>query len=240
MSNEKSEKNTINNIKINELRNNLIELFIEYQSINKFSNLFSRIKKNSYKKSAIIVLGMFFVIGIIYTLGWFFVNKYLVGVIIVWITTLAIAILVIKKELVNLEKFHKELSSRRDDAIFELLVKKGVNSTNIKEVIDYFALDLEPVKITYKEPPILKSILNSLSNLFFLTLGTLIGDIMKYIDNQDRFKIYKMISWILIFIIVIIVFIKILCYLNRIDISSNTTRKLIRELKQIELLNKLK
>lgn len=142
--------------------------------------------------------------------------------------------------MANLEKFHKELSSSRDDAICELLVRKGVNSTNIKDVIDYFALDLEPVKITYKEPPILKSILNSLSNVFFLTLGTLIGDIMKYIDNQDRFKIYKMIALILLFIIVIIVVIKILYYINRIDTSSNPTRKLIRELKQIELLNKLK
>ena len=237
MSNEKSEKNIINNIKINEARNNLIELFIEYQSINKFRNRYSRFLKNSYKKSAIIVFGNIICAAIIYTLGCFFVNKYLVGVIIVWITTLAIAILVIKKEWANFEDYRKELFSRRDDAICELLVKKRVNSTNIKEVIDYFALDLEPVKITYKEPPILKSILNALSSLFFLILGTLIGDIMKYIDNQDRFKIYEMIARILFFIIVIIVFIKILCCINRIDIFSNKTRKLIRELKRIELLN---
>lgn len=99
MSDKKSEKNIINKLKINEARNNLIELLVEYQSINKFRNLYSRFLKNSYKKSAIIVFGNIICAAIIYTLGCFFVNKYLVGIIIVWITTPIIAILVIKKRI---------------------------------------------------------------------------------------------------------------------------------------------
>lgn len=236
----KKAKNIINNIKINESRNRLTELFVEYQSISKFSNRYSRIKNNSHKKSLIIVLGIIFAAIIIFILGLFFIKKYLVGVIIVWITSLAIVILVIKKEHLNIEEFRKELFSSRDDAICELLSKKCVNSTNIKEVIDYFALNLEPVRIAYKEPPILKSILNSLSKLFFLILGFLITEIIKYFDNQNIFQVYMIFGSILLSIIVIYVFIKISCYINGIDTFSNTTRKLIIELKQLELLNKLK
>ena len=237
---EKSAKNIISNTKVNQHRNNLAELFREYQSIDKFSNVYNRIKKNSNKKSMKIVLGIFFTFMIVYILGLIFFNKCRIGIIIAWIITLTIAILVIKKEWANLEKYRNEMISSRDDDICKLLVEKGVNSTNIKEVIDYFVLELEPVSIVYKESPILNSISKFGSNLFFLLLGILIPSIIKEKGNQDRIQTYAIITAIIIIIGLIIAMIKIYAYIDRKDTYLDTTRKLVIELKQIDLLNKLK
>ena len=57
----KQKKDVISNTKINQYRNNLMELFREYQSIDKFSNVYNRFKKNSNKKSMMRILIRFFI-----------------------------------------------------------------------------------------------------------------------------------------------------------------------------------
>lgn len=236
---EKLKKDEISNVKINQSRNNLIELFREYQSIDKFLNVYNRVKKNSNQKSMKSVLGIFFLSIFIYSIGLIFLKKCSVVVIIVWIITLAVAIYVIKKEWTNLEKYRNEMVSIRDDDICTLLVEKGINSKNIKDAIDYFVLELEPVDIVYKESPKLNSVSKFGSNLFFLILGIIIPSVIKEKVNQNGVQAYAIIIAALIIIGFIICMIKAYAYIDRKDTYLDKTRKLVIELKQIDLLNKL-
>ena len=227
------------NKKINQNRSNLIELFREYQSIDNFKNLWNRIKKNSHKKSMIYVLGIMVFVIIVYLIGLIFFNKHTIAVIVAWTITLIIAVFIIKKEWSNLEDYRNEMISSRDEHICKLLSEKGINSTNIKETIDYFILELEPVNTVYKESPILNSVSKFGSNLFFLLIGIVIPIIIKEKVNQNGVQTYAIIIVVLIIIALVIFMIKIYTYLTRRDIYLDKIRKLVIELKQIDLLNRL-
>ena len=125
--------------------------------------------------------------------------------------------------------------SSRDEHICKLLSEKGINSTNIKETIDYFVLELEPVNTVYKESPILNSVLKFGSNLFFLLTGIVTPIIIKEKVSQNGVQTYAIIVAVLVIIALIIFMIKV----TRKDTYLDKIRKLVIELKQIDLLNRL-
>ena len=129
---------------------------------------------------------------------------------------------------------------QRKITIFLLKRKPGrLLRMSCLDAIDYFVLELEPVDIVYKESPILNSVSKFGSNLFFLILGIIIPSVIKEKVNQNGVQAYAIIIAALIIIGFIICMIKVYAYIDRKDTYLDKTRKLVIELKQIDLLNKL-
>ena len=75
--------------------------------------------------------------------------------------------------------------------------------------------------------------------LFSLILGIIASSLIEKKLIQNGVKIYAIAIAVLILIFIVIVIIKIYIYFNRKDKYADQTRKLIIELKRIELLNRI-
>lgn len=128
--------------------------------------------------------------------------------------------------------------SIRDEEVCELLVNKDIDINNIKNAIDYYISESEPVNMVYKNCPILDSFFKTLLNLIFLLLGVVIPVMAREIKSEVGMLKYEIIFTTLIVLIIIFVILKIYNYYDMKDIYRYKLRKLVAELKQIYLLNK--
>lgn len=224
---------------ISENRKNYLKLFQDYQRIDEFKNIIKRIEGNKYKRSVQVFLGILSLDVIIYLISFFiFFKSHRTLVIICWLILLLITIFFLFKDMDKLKNYPNEMIVMRDNELREILRKNNVNSQKITNVIEYFKLELEPINEVYKEYPILDSISSFGVNLFFLILGIITSSLIEKTLIQNGDQVYLISGVVLIIIIIIIVIIKIFIYFNRKDKYLIQIRKLIIELKRIELLNR--
>lgn len=235
-------KNAISNAKTTQNRNTLDELFREYQSINKVSSGFKRAKKNSNKKGMIIFLVELLFLLIVYSAICYFHPKMLKSTSTLLLSVfilIFLACLICWKESNSIKKFNNERVTSRYDEIYELLLAKGVNSENIQDVIDYFRSDLEAVNLLDANSPILNIILEFARKFFFLSLTYILTLLTADYIPQNRMWTYE-ISLIIIFISYVIILLIMLYKLVTKDTFSPKIRKLVVELKKIDVLNRIR
>ena len=138
----------------------------------------------------------------------------------------------------KLENYRNEMIRMRDNELCEILSENNVDFQKITNVIEYFKLELEPINEAHKEYPILNSISSFGANLFSLILGIITSSLIEKKLIQNGVKIYAIAIAVLMVIFIVIVIIKIYIYFNRKSKYIDQTRKLIIELKRIELLNR--
>lgn len=225
---------------ISENRNKYSKLFQDYQRIDRFKNIRKRIGENKYKCSMQVFLGIlsFDIISYLISLFCFF-KSHSIPVIIYWIILVLITIFFLLKNMDKLENYQNEMIRMRDNELCEILSENNVDSQKITNVIEYFKLELEPINEVHKEYPILNSISSFGANLFSLILGIIVSSLIKEKLIQNGVKIYAIAIAVLILIFIVIVIIKIYIYFNRKDKYADQTRKLIIELRRIELLNRI-
>ena len=105
---------------------------------------------------------------------------------------------------------------------------------NINKTIEYYALMLEPKDTAYEENIILSYISKSLANAYWFILGIIIRDVIK-VQEYRRYII-----GILTVFILILILIKLYAYVFRKEKIIDKTKALINELKQVEILNRVK
>lgn len=225
---------------ISENRKKYSKLFQDYQQIDRFKNIRKRIGENKYKCSIKVFLIIMSFDIISYLIGLFcFFDSHSIPVIIYWIILVLITIFFLFKNMDKLENYRNEMIRMRDNEICEILSKNNVDSHKITNVIEYFKLELEPINEVHKEYPILNSISSFGANLFSLILGIIASSLIEKNLIQNGIKIYSIAIAVLILIFIVIVIIKIYIYFNGKDKYADQTRKLIIELKRIELLNNI-
>lgn len=228
------QKNTIS-----ENRNNYLSLFQDYQRIDRFKNIRKRIGENKYKQSMIAFLGIISFDCIIYLISLFcFYKSHSTAVMICWGILLLIAIFFLLKNVDKLESYRNEMIGIRDGELCKLLNKNNINSQNITNAIEYFKLELEPINEIYKKYPMLNSISSFGTNLFSLILGILVSNFIKEQLGQNEIQIYGQVIAFLMLILIVILIIKAYIYINKKDKYVEQIRKLIIDLKRIELLNR--
>lgn len=224
---------------LKENRKIFLEFLEEYKKIDNFKNKWNRFFKNKKKNSilyffTVILLG---IVGVIISL--FFYPEYLNLVISIWIIMIIIVLLV---EIKNFEEFNSEYILQRDQKISEVLKKIKLNSDNIKNMIDYFTLEMEVGSVVYKESEFLNGISNAGSKIIFLFLGAFIPELIKknfFLDTfPDLISFYIVLAEIIIVSISIILSVRLYAYFNRKDKYLTIIKKLVIDLKQIAILNK--
>lgn len=225
---------------ISENRKNYSKLFQDYQRIDRFKNIRKRIGENKYKCSMQVFLRILSFDIISYLIGLFcFFKSHSIPVIIYWSILVLITIFFLFKNMDKLENYRNEMIRMRDNEICDILSENNVDSQKITNVIEYFKLELEPINEVHKEYPILNSISSFGANLFSLILGIIASSLIDKKLIQNGVKIYAIAIAVLILVFIVIVIIKIYIYFNRKDKYADQTRKLIIELKRIELLNRI-
>lgn len=214
----------------------LIELFEKYKEIDNLKNKWVRFKKNSQYKSIVYLL-LVSIFGIAINLITFFqFRKCLVLIFSLWSI---LFVLLIINQYKNLGEYYKECVELRDKELCNILMEKNISHKNIKYIIDYYTLELDFPNTIYKESKVLNSFASVWAKLFYVLLGAFIPKLME--DKfQPEFEIFILLIAITIFIGIILLFLLIYSHLNRTDQYLNKIRIFIIELKQIELLNKLK
>lgn len=139
----------------------------------------------------------------------------------------------------KLDKYQDEMIRMRDEELCEILSKNNVDFQKITNVIEYFKLKLEPINEVHKEYPILNSISSFGTNLISLISGIIVSSYIKENLFQNGVKIYAIAIVFLIPIIIVCALIKIYIYLDRKDEYADQSRKLIIDLKRIELLSRI-
>ena len=173
-------------------------------------------------------------------MGLFFlarVNKK-IGIILllILIPTILVIKLVNKKEKKNINNYRRSLIKSRNKELSNLLKRKNINMLNIKAIIKCLVLELENENIIYRKFPIIDQVLSLLYKLLFIILPILYTIVDK--DNKEyNFLNYIILS--IIFIIFIIFILEIIKYIFRKDLNLNKIKNLIKELKQIALLNNI-
>lgn len=225
---------------ISENRKNYSNLFQDYQKIDRYKNIRKRIRKNTYKCSMQIFLGIliFDVISYLISALCFF-PSHNIPVIIYWIILALITMFFFFKNVDKLDKYQDEMIRMRDEELCEILSKNNVDFQKITNVIEYFKLKLEPINEVHKEYPILNSISSFGTNLISLISGIIVSSYIKENLFQNGVKIYAIAIVFLILIIIVCALIKIYIYLDRKDEYADQSRKLIIDLKRIELLSRI-
>lgn len=222
---QETAQNEINIAKVTQNRVNLIELLKGYESINKFSSLCNRIKKSSNKKTIALVYitVVFFFIAIICV----FTAKNLEVLYIPFLMYL-IALAITGLTLMNNQQRDEVINCRYND-VCELLRAKGINSENIKDVIEYFTVPSEPVSGVVKQSSVLESIIQ-------FTLKQVGLPVTYLFQKNFGFEFYKI--FILFILLGIILIILILKFCTK-DTYTPKIRKLVRDLKKIDSLNSM-
>ena len=226
---------------ISENRKKYSRLFQDYQQMYSFKNRIKRIGKNKYKRSIQVLIGILIFDLITYPISLFcFFNVSSTASILYWGALVFVNIFILGENSGKLKNYQNEAIEIRVDELCELLSKNNVNSQNIADAIEYFKLNLEPINEIYKEYTLLNSISSFWSNLFFLILGIIISSLIEKNLNQSGAQIYEIALAVLVFSLFVIIVIKVYVHMNRKDEYADQTRKLIIELKKIELLNRSK
>lgn len=225
---------------ISENRKKYSRLFQDYQQMHSFKNRIKRIGKNKYKRSIQVLIGILIFDLITYLISFCFFNVSNTASIIYRGALVFVNIFILGKSSGKLKNYQNEAIEIKADELCELLSKNNINSQNIADAIEYFKLNLEPINEIYKEYPLLNSISSFWSNLFFLILGIIISSLIEKNLNQSGAQIYEIAFEVLVFSLFVIIIIKVYVHMNRKDEYADQTRKLIIELKKIELLNRSK
>lgn len=138
----------------------------------------------------------------------------------------------------NSGEYYKEYVELRDKELCIILKERNINLKNIKNIIDYYTLELDFPNNIYKESKVLNSFASVWAKLFYIFLGAFIPKLMEE-KFQLEFEIFILLMSITIFISILLLFLLIYSHFNRTDQYLNKIRIFIIELKQIELLNKL-
>lgn len=231
-----SAQNEINFIRVTQNRDKLMEILRDYQTIDGFSNLFNRIKKSSNKKSVLntLVALVFFIIALFSN---FMIHNPVVSL-PPSILVLSLTIIIMKNQWKNLQKHHGEVIDRRYDNVYKLLRAKGINSENIKDVIDYFTVESEPFSVVVNESPKLNIAFKFITDVFLLILGIMLTKFADEIISPNLMQASRIIIFILGFYILIISIIRIFQFITK-DSYTLNIRKLVRDLKKIDLLNRM-
>lgn len=233
---QKTAQNEINIIIVTQTRDKLMELLRDYLTIDKFSNLFNRIKKSSNKKSVLITLValVFFIIALFSN---FMIHNPVVSL-PPSILVMSITIIIIINQWKNLQKHHDEINDRRYDDICKLLRAKSINSENIKDVIDYFTVESEPSSVVVNKSPKLNIAFKFVTDVFLLILGIMLTKYADEIISLNLMQAYRIIIFILGVYILIISIIRIFQFITK-DSYTLKIRKLVRDLKKIDSLNSM-
>ena len=233
---KKMQKNTIS-----ENRKNYLSLFQDYQRIDRFKNIRKRIGENKHKRSMIAFLGLVGFDFISYLVSLFcFYKSYNMAVLVYWGILFLITVIFLIKYADELESYRNEMIVIRDGELCELLKNNNINLQNITIAVEYFKLELEPMDEVYKKYPILNSISSFGSNLFSLILGIIVSSFIKEQLGQNGIQIYGQVIVVLVLILIVILIIKAYIYIDKKDKYVEQIRKLIIDLKRIELLNRSK
>lgn len=209
------------------------ELLNEYCEIDSIKSIHNRIKASKNNKSIkkIIVL---LIIDLIISLFCNFCCHKLFISLMVYGVIIALNVFFLKEDIKKLNMFRDEFQQLRVKEFCELLNKHDINMGNINKTIEYYALMLEPKDTAYEENIILSYISKSLANAYWFILGIIIRDIIK-VQEYRRYII-----GILTVFILILILIKLYAYVFRKEKIIDKTKALINELKQVEILNRVK
>ena len=226
---------------INENRKNYLSLFQDYQRIDRFKNIRKRIGENKHKRSMIAFLGLVgfdFISGLVS--AFCFYKSYNTAVLAYWGILFLITVFFLIKYAEELESYRNEMIVIRDCELCNLLNKNNINLQNITNVVEYFKLELEPMDEIYKKYPILNSISSFGLNLFSLILGIILRSFIEEQLGQNGVQTFGQGIVVLVIILIVILIIKAYIYIDKKDKYVEQIRKLIIDLKRIELLNRSK
>lgn len=219
-------------------RAKLIQLFKDYNELESFRNKLERFQKNSSKGIIILTFSPLILAIVIGIVGLMFCNKYIDLNKFQWLicigTGLMIAIAIIKWE--KLEQYFPEKIKIRDNEIIKLLKRNQIDEKNIKDIIDYFLLEVEFEKLLDNGTPVINAVSEFWHELFFVIFGVVISQF-----NQEEFKqqdsmIFATIMSGILVVGGLILAVKIWNYFDRKSSYLNRIQKLVLDLKQIDLL----
>ena len=219
-------------------RAKLIQLFKDYNELESFRNKLERFQKNSSKGIIILTFSPLILAIVIGIVGLMFCNKYIDLNKFQWLicigTGLMIAIAIIKWK--KLEQYFPEKIKIRDNEIIKLLKRNQIDEKNIKDIIDYFLLEVEFEKLLDNGTPVINAVSEFWHELFFVIFGVVISQF-----NQEEFKqqdsmIFATIMSGILVVGGLILAVKIWNYFDRKSSYLNRIQKLVLDLKQIDLL----
>lgn len=219
-------------------RAKLIQLFKDYNELESFRNKLERFQKNSSKGIIILTFSPLILAIVIGIVGLMFCNKYIDLNKLQWLicigTGLMIAIAIIKWK--KLEQYFPEKIKIRDNEIIKLLKRNQIDEKNIKDIIDYFLLEVEFEKLLDNGTPVINAVSEFWHELFFVIFGVVISQF-----NQEEFKqqdsmIFATIMSGILVVGGLILAVKIWNYFDRKSSYLNRIQKLVLDLKQIDLL----
>ena len=219
-------------------RAKLIQLFKDYNELESFRNKLERFQKNSSKGIIILTFSPLILAIVIGIVGLMFCNKYIDLNKFQWLicigTGLMIAIAIIKWK--KLEQYFPEKIKIRDNEIIKLLKRNQIDEKNIKDIIDYFLLEVEFEKLLDNGTPVINAVSEFWHELFFVIFGVVISQF-----NQEEFKqqdsmIFATIMSGILVVGGLILAVKIWNYFDRKTSYLNRIQKLVLDLKQIDLL----
>ena len=209
----------------------------EYNELYSVKNKLKRICKNPYAISIILIFIPIIqacVIGIVFKIFLKDYIDYLKRIEIIILTTLTIDFALLNSK--TIEDYYPEKIKIRDNEILELLERNQIDIKNIKNIIDYFLLEIDFEKLLDNGTPVINTVSRFWHELFFLIFGVVITNLYQKEFEQ---KIFNELLGIMILVLVtgvLILGLRIWNYFVKKNSYLNRIQKLVLDLKQIDLL----
>lgn len=90
----------------------------------------------------------------------------------------------------KIEEYYPEKIKIRDNEILELLEQNQIDIKNIKNIIDYFLLEIDFEKLLDNGIPVINTISKFWNELFFVILGVVISQFNQEVFKQEESMVF--------------------------------------------------